>query len=202
MAMTAGNSAASGVNAAKTAPGDTPKTPCEELDDKNKSQRATLASDPDSQSIRSNFGPGGVTTIAHSSLDGGPAMGAASRLLPSRYSHLAQGLWAGKNKQQRAAMKKSGTSNVCPGNQFKYQKAARPHQSHCESKILETMFSASPAPSGTLLLNINWQSSADPNSKLPCPACKKLLCHAQKHCNLQIELCAKDPKRKPAPLKC
>jgi hypothetical protein len=201
MEMTAGNSAASGVNAAKTAPGDTPK-PCEELDGKNTAQRTALAKDPESKSIQKNFGPGGVTTVVHGSLDGGPAIGAASRLLPSRYSHLAQGLWAGKNKQQRAAMKKSGTSNVCPGNQFKYQKAARPHQSHCESKILETMFSASPAPSGTLLLNINWQSSADPNAKIPCPACKKLLCHAQTHCNLKIELCPKNPKKPPTALKC
>ncbi len=177
------------------------ETPCKELDNKNKAERQALANDP-SKSISGNFGPGGATTVAHGSMNGGAALGAASRLLPQRFKHLAEGLWANTSKTQRRQMRKTGRSNVCPGAPFTYQKSARPHQSHCESKILESMFSNGAKPTGNLLLNINWQSMDNPNSKVPCAACKRLLCHAQKNCDIKVHLCTKDPDAPPAPLKC
>lgn len=195
------NTGASGVNGATQATGDIPPVDCQELDSRNKKERAALGSD-ESKSIQSAFGEGGATTVAHASLNGGSPTGAASRLLPLRYKHLAEGLWANTTTAQRRKMRKTGRSNVCPGAPFKYGKACRPHQSHCESKILETLFSGSPKPSGNLLVNINWQSQDNPNSKLPCRACKKLLCHAQESCNLNIELCQKDPKKPAQALQC
>ena len=201
--MKPGNSAAMGMNTGGSASGNIPETPCEELDKRNKSQRSQLANDPQSESVRGAFGPGGATTVAHGSLNGAAPLGAASRLLPSRYKHLAQGLWAETDKKKRRAMRKSRRSNLCPDPAFRYEKAARPHQSHCESKILETLFApGGTPPSGTLRLNINWQSQDNPNSKLPCRACKKLLCHAQESCELDIELCQKDPKKPAQPLQC
>lgn len=202
--MTTGNTAATGVNQAGMAVDMGPPTLCEAMESQNKALREDLAAD-ESASIKEGFGSSGATTVAHGSLTQSSPMGATSRLLPSRYDdRVVKGLWEEKDKDKRKAMRKSGESNVCPGKPFKYDQAYRPHQSHCESKILETLFkpgSASPA-GGTLTLNINWQSSDNPNSKQPCPSCRRLLCHAQKHCEIKIELCQKDPSDPPKPLSC
>ena len=144
------NTGATGVSGATQATSDIPPIDCKELNSRNEKERAALGSD-ESKSIQSAFGDGGATTVAHASLNGGSPVGAASRLLPLRYKHLAEGLWANTTKAQRRQMRKTGRSNVCPGAPFNYGKACRPHQSHCESKILETLFSATPTPSGTLL---------------------------------------------------
>jgi hypothetical protein len=107
-----------------------------------------------------------------------------------------KGFWSETDKAKRRKKRKSGKSNLCPDPAFKYDEAMRPHQSHCESKILETLYSAGkPAAGSSLLLNIDWRNSVG-RSKLPCPACKRLLCHAQEKCDLQILLCraGKDPK--------
>ncbi len=193
-----GNSVATGFNAATMAPGQVPATPCEELEEKNKSLRQSLARDRKSPSIRGTFSKKGASTVAHASLNGGPPVGAGSRLLPTRYSkRVVKGLWNGKHKTKIKQRK----SNLCPEPPYKYDKGYRPHQSHCESKILETLFAATPKPTGTLLLNINWQSKGNPNDKNPCPACKDLLTHAQEECGLTIMLCGKDPKTPPKKFK-
>jgi len=199
--MKPGNAADTGMNQGSQASSDIAEPDCKELNKRNADQRGKLGKDK-AESIKSAFGKSGATTVAHGSLNGGPPIGAASRLLPSRYKHLAQGLWAEKSKAKRRKMRKSRRSNVCPEAPYRYSKAARPHQSHCESKILETLFSGSPKPSGSLLLNINWQSSNNPNSKDPCAACEKLLCHAQNNCGIDILLCQKDPKKDAQPLEC
>jgi hypothetical protein len=200
--MEPGNSAAIGVNQGAQGMGDSPESNCKELEKRNTAQRAQLSNDQ-SASIRGAFAMPGATTVAHGSLNGGAPMGAASRLLPSRYQHLKQGLWAEKDRAKRSAMRKSGSSNVCPGAPFTYeQRAIMPHQSHCESKILESMFAGGAQPSGTLLININWQSLQNSNSKAPCRACRTLLCHAQKECGVNILLCKEDPDEEPRALKC
>lgn len=194
---------AMGVNAAGQAQAKVPESACEELEAKNTSLRNDLSNDK-AKGVNEPFGANGATTVAHGSLGGGNQVGAASRLLPSRYNkRVVEGLWVEKNKTKRREMLSSGSSNVCPEKPFKYAKGYRPHQSHCESKILESLFRpGNPAPTGTLVLNINWQSSGEPNSKLPCRDCRRLLCHAQKNCGLKIELCKKSAKQKPTPLKC
>lgn len=197
MAMTSGNSAATGMNAGGAAMGDVPSTPCQEMEGRNTALRTRLAQDP-SQSTQEGFGPTGATTVAHGSLNGGAPLGAASRLLPSRYNDLAQGLWANRDRAARRQMRESGRSNLCPEPPFTYAQGFRPHQSHCESKILETMFApGGPPPSGTLTLNINWQYQNCPNDKSPCENCSELLCHAQQHCGLTILLCQEDPADPP-----
>ncbi len=201
--MNTGNAAASTVNVAAMAPSVTPTSICEELQTQNTSLRKDLSEDT-AKNVNEAFGPSGATTVAHGALSGGNPIGATSRLLPSRYNkRVVEGLWEEKDKSKRRKMLASGSSNVCPQKPFKYAKGYRPHQSHCESKILETLFSPSnPKPSGTLVLNINWQSTKNPNSKEACEACQKLLCHAQKECNLVIKLCQEDPKDPPEPLLC
>jgi hypothetical protein len=195
-----GNSGDSaGLNQGSEASGDAPDSPCEEMTQQNEALRGQLAGDQENASIRGAFGPNGASTVAHASLNGGSAIGAASRLLPGRYAGLAQGLWENTTPEQRREMRQSGRSNVCPDAPFQYDVAAfRPHQSHCESKILETLFAGTPA--GTLVLNINWQYENCPNDPNPCAACKRLLCHAQEHCGIDIMLCQEEPE--PEPLEC
>lgn len=198
--VTTGNSAAGTVNAATMKPGEIPPTNCQELKTSNENLRTTLSEDS-SKSVSDNFGKSGATTVAHGSLNGGAPIGAGSRLLPSRYDkRVVEGLWAEKDKTKRRKKIEDGSSNLCPKPEFKYAKGYRPHQSHCESKILETLFSGEPKPKGTLLLNINWQNSEHNNSKEPCEACEELLCHAQKECGLQILLCDDVPYHAPKPL--
>lgn len=204
--MTTGNAASATVSNAGVAP-PPPDTPCEELQKRNQTLRRSLARDKRSRSIRQNFGANGATTVAHGSLNGGGAVGATSRLLPSRYDNrVVKGLWAEPNKKKRSARIKARSSNLCPDPPFEYDSAFRPHQSHCESKMLEHLYNPKNGGpvSGSLLLNINWQSQADPNSKQPCQACRRLLCHAQQECDpgLVISLCQKDPKKPPKPLRC
>jgi hypothetical protein len=197
-----GNPATPAMNAAKMMPPG-PESDCEKMEVMNTQLRGDLASDPESASIRGAFGEK-ATTVAHGSLSGGGVLGATSRLLPSRYDNrVAKGIWKEKDKKKRRAMKKSGASNVCPESKFKYGKGFRPHQSHCESKMLEEMFGPpSKPPTGqTLTLNINWQTAAGPK-KEPCEACRELLCHAQKNCELKIKICQENPKSPPEPLDC
>jgi len=176
------------------------------MDGQNTSLRRSLARDRKSKTIRDTFGASGASTVAHGSLQGGASLGAGSRLLPSRYdSRVVKGLWKEKNKKKRRQMRKSGKSNLCPEPPFEYAEAKRPHQSHCESKILETLFdpkqNPTQPPKGSLLLNINWQNS-DGKSKEPCPACERLLCHAQEKCKVTILLCQEDPEDPPEKLSC
>lgn len=201
--MTTGNTVATGVNQAGMAVDMGPPTLCEAMESQNNALREGLAAD-ESESVRTGFGSSGATTVAHGSLNSGAPMGATSRLLPSRYDdRVVKGLWEEKDRDKRKEMVKNGTSNVCEAKKFKYGKAYRPHQSHCESKMLETMFKpGGTPPSGTLTLNINWQHSGNPNDKQPCEACELLLCHAQTHCGIKIELCQKKPGDPPKPLKC
>lgn len=190
------------VKTGQPSPPNVDQTTCQKLEARNEAVRGQLANDP-SPSIQGAFGPQGATTVAHGSLNGGAPIGAASRLLPGRYANLAQGLWANPDREARKKMRASGRSNLCPEPPFTYGQAFRPHQSHCESKILETLFApGGTPPSGTLTLNINWQHSLNPNDKLPCRACKELLCHAQEHCKIKIERCEEDPADPPTPVTC
>jgi hypothetical protein len=204
MALTSGNSAATGMSAGGQATGDIPAVTCQELEGQNVALRQRLAQDP-SASVRESFAPppDAASTVVHGSLNGGAAIGAVNRLLPARYNDLAQGLWAGRNREQRRQMRETGESNLCPEPPFTYGQGFRPHQSHCESKILETLFApGGTPPSGTLTLNINWQWSECPNDKSPCEACERLLCHAQQGCHLTILLCKEDPQDPPEPPDC
>ena len=180
-----------------------PAPDCAALEVMNQQLRNDLANDPKSAGIRKIFGAGGASTVAHGALlPGGPIMGSTSRLLPMRYnSRVVKGLWESPN---RAAMRKTGRSNLCPQPPFQYGNALRPHQSHCESKLLETLFSPArfpQPPTGSFLVNINWQSSLGVK-KTPCGACKDLLCHAQEKCDLNILLCQKNTNAPPQPLRC
>ena len=156
MGTKTGNPATAGVSAAKMMPPG-PETDCEKMEVMNEGLRGSLAKDKKSKSLQKAFGKKGPTTVAHGSLSGGGVQGTASRLLPTRYDgRVAKGLWKEKSKSKRRAMRKGRKSNLCPEPAFKYAKAARPHQSHCESKILEDMFGPpSKPPTGqTLTLNI------------------------------------------------
>jgi hypothetical protein len=180
-----------------------PPPDCASMEVQNQQLRQDLASDAKSAAIRKIFGAGGASTVAHGALlPGGPVMGSTSRLLPSRYNNrVVKGLW---DRSDRPKMRQSGSSNLCPDPPFQYGNALRPHQSHCESKLLETLFNPArfpQPPSGTLLLNINWQQAAG-SKKVPCRACEKLLCHAQQKCNLNIKLCQEDPEDPPEDLSC
>jgi hypothetical protein len=201
--MTKLGNPAAGVNAANQSLSDIPPTDCKELEKNNEKLRSDLSEDS-SESVSKPFGSKGATTVAHGSLNGGIPIGTTSRLLPSRYDkRVVQGMWAEKDTSKRKQIRKTGKSNLCPEPAFHYKKAFRPHQSHCESKILETLFApGKPKPTGTLLLNINWKNSSNPNSKLPCEACERVLCHAQKKCKLIIELCQEDPKDPPESMEC
>jgi hypothetical protein len=183
--------------------GDTANPPpppdCAELNDKNTKLRSDLQKDP-AKDTKEYFA--GSSTVAHASFDAGPAAGAVSRLLVQRYDRrVVKGLWGSEAGRKKIEAR---TSNLCPDPEFKYDSGYRPHQSHCESKLLETLFdpAGTPPTGGSLLLNINWQIKGKPSSKLPCDACKKLLCHAQKECGLNIQLCKEDPADDPQPLSC
>jgi len=76
----------------------------------------------------------------------------------------------------------------------------RPHTSHTESRILESLFAGGAPPSGTkVTLAINWNQSnplteeweSDDN---PCERCRKLICAAQE-CGIEILIC--DKKNEP-----
>ena len=196
-----GNPATMGCNAATMMPSG-PGSACEKMGVMNTELRGALAGDKSSKTISDAFGPTGATTVAHGSLSGGGVTAAASRLLPSRYKNMAQGIWKEKNKKKRRAKRKSGKSNLCPKPAFTYDQAFRPHQSHCESKILEDLFQSPAGLAGqTLTLNINWQASGVVSNQ-PCLACERVLCHAQEHCELNIELCEKNAKKGAKPLEC
>ena len=180
-----------------------PAPNCASMEVQNQQLRNDLATDPKSAGIRKVFGAGGASTVAHGALlPGGPVMGSTSRLLPSRYNNrVVKGLW---ERSDRAKMRRTGSSNLCPDPPFKYGSALRPHQSHCESKLLETLFNPArfpQPPTGSFLVNINWQSSAG-TKKVPCGACRRVLCHAQQQCGLDILLCQKDPNAAPRPMSC
>jgi hypothetical protein len=101
-----GNSGDSaGLNQGSEASGDAPDSPCEEMTQQNEALRGQLAGDQENASIRGAFGPNGASTVAHASLNGGSAIGAASRLLPGRYAGLAQGLWENTTPEQRREMR-------------------------------------------------------------------------------------------------
>ena len=184
---------------------------CEALGNKNEAKRKEIKQEKES------------TTVTHATYTNANGvtgeMAASSRILAAKYSNaLSTGLGRtpietkqykkGKYKGKSYTVMESEKTNVncdkAKAKNFSYrQRKGRPHTSHTESRIIETIFAAGgPAPGGKLLLNIDWnkKKGKDPQKK-PCKHCQRLICAVQA-CGLVIELCQGDPPKPTPPKKC
>ena len=90
-------------------------------------------------------------------------------------------------------------SNLCgeAREKFKYKKTkstSRPHTSHTEARVVESLFAEGPPPRGTVIaFSINWNDKKDPEdvNDNPCKQCHELLCAAQ-HCGVVVAICDGD----------
>jgi uncharacterized protein DUF4150 len=75
---------------------------------------------------------------------------------------------------------------------------SRPHTSHTESRVLESLFAGGTPPPGTkVLFAIDWNRFNEEKEKWfsddnPCDNCRNLICAAQA-CGITIEICDGDP---------
>jgi hypothetical protein len=84
----------------------------------------------------------------------------------------------------------------------------RPHTSHTESRIIESLMSQAPGgdmTGATLKMAINWQSKSKEGETMqqdvPCSSCHRVLCAAAE-CGLKITLCSDvSPKSCPEDLR-
>lgn len=107
----------------------------------------------------------------------------------------------GYSKSKRGRSKTKSPCRACTRKKFHGGK-----QHHSEARIIESIFKAarqsgSSPPLGTLTLRVQWNVAGEDKPRdRPCPACKTLICDAQK-CGLTIQLC-KDGQKDPEPVDC
>ena len=157
-----------------------PDPECEALHDANDSERdrlsnATQKADPTKPHQTVRAAASGNTTITHATFNGNPLKAASKAVIHKYDNSFSEGLTAEEIEQRTSNSKVK--SKACGGHE--YQKTARPHTSHTESRIIETIFGASPPPQGgTLVLAINWPGGENKGKRScdPCEHCQKLIC--------------------------
>ncbi len=203
--MNAGNASA-GMSAAGAAvamgPGD---NPCAKLEEANKDIRDDMKaredkrneSKPDDKKTDNASKP----TITHGVLTSGPGgprsvvRACSNRRMGAYYNGMAKGL-----KQYKKGSKKvRKASGACGGHVYEENRSdMRPHTSHTEARIIEDLFASGPPPAGSsLVLGINWNTAAHPDtSQDACEHCKKLLCAVGgngKDACITIKVCVGNP---------
>ena len=181
------NSGATSANKAAMARG-APKG-CAKLDDANNETRSGLASKSKDKKIVGPDKNGAGTTVASSSFT--PARGGRS------INQTAHNNAKANNFSQNALAEGSGGKSKvkCPAASHKYLKGMEAqHAGHAEARMVDNVFTGR-KPKGSMTINVDWIPSTDPQSKMPCENCLKLLCAAQK-CGVDIYLCDKEGKKK------
>jgi hypothetical protein len=208
MAITTGNSAAAGVNAANMSPQDI-QTECDEL------KSEADAEDQHIQSVRTSpkgvIGHKATTVTASKTTCGGlvtkkPAYSSRSRLPRKHRPRYAKGIRSGE------------ASSMCThkdGTPFQHASSGfSAGCTHTEARLIEDLFKSkgmAGAKNCELVIKIKWKQrrlvrdpatnaiigAIDlPSKDVACPGCEKVLCHAQ-HCGLKVFLCTDQGEKVP-----
>ncbi len=193
------------VDAAGVAPGLGEDPTCEELSDANDERRSEVNQDDKK------------TTVTHAKIErpGQPTVTvwASSRKLGATFRNGGEGYVSGLEREEGDTVdQKSRTggeaSNLCPKAREKMKKnndgrtykatssTSRPHTSHTESRVLESLFAGGAPPAGTrVTMAIQWNvekpDGSFTTSDDPCENCRELICAAGL-CGIEILLCDGD----------
>ncbi|GJH29934.1 PAAR-like domain-containing protein [Caballeronia novacaledonica] len=180
---------------------------CQELQEKNKTTRKALGqNDATSTVTTANFTPagGGAPQTVWSCSRALDRIAAAGKAIAGYCKGLGfkeEKIDIQTSNGPRKA-KKANDTNMCQkakDRNFAYTNdinTMRPHTSHTESRIIESLMSQAPGgdmTGATLKMAINWQSKSKEGETMqqdvPCSSCHRVLCAAAE-CGLKIILCS------------
>lgn len=192
------------VDSAGMAPGVGADPKCEELKAANGQRREQIGQSGEGSTVTHAKieRPGKETTTVWSS---SRALGKAYRngKVGGYVSGLERADGDVRDKHDRVGQE---ASNLCPEAQEKMKannggktyvataSDSRPHTSHTESRVLESLFAGSqaPPPGTKVTLAIQWNEKDTDGDFVandnPCPNCRKLICAAQR-CGIEILIC-------------
>lgn len=171
------------------------KTDCENLKDKNKEERATIATKTKNKTIVGANGEQEGTTVSSCKI--APKQAGASSTVISGHSrgwaheHMDGKFAKGGDKNTR----KGETSVLCGKNNVKHAPPYKQKSGHAEARILDEKIGARGDPC-KITLSIDWRNKDGERSKMPCEDCHKLICEALQ-CGHDIELCDRAGKPQP-----
>jgi hypothetical protein len=218
--VTTGNTAALTVSTAAAAPPDVSQSDCEKLGERNEDERKKAtkglkaeASKKGNSATRQgelddalDKAQGGGMTFSSAMVSVGTSSGSINGVATASSSGKAAECTTGK-------LLDGGTSGMKTGHEPvlckppKYEHAEGGSGAHAEAKIfneLTDMAGKGGLQGGRVLLNIDWRYSRAATGKnyrsgMPCRSCFRMLCHAAKHCKIEIQIC--DKENKPQSLK-
>jgi hypothetical protein len=172
------------------------KTECQNLDDKNTEERATIGTKTKNKTIVGANGKQEGTTVSSCKIT--PKQAGASSSVISGHSRG----WAHEHMDGKFAKggdektRKGEKSVLCGKNDVKHAPPYKQKSGHAEARILDEKIGSRGDPC-KITLNINWRNKSGRLSKMPCEDCHKLICEAIA-CGHEIELC--DKKGNPQPV--
>ena len=224
--MTTGNTVASTVNVAGMAPPEFNESECDKLDLMNNDARGSVLdeltstrkrklSQMEEKTMCQAFGTGMTMASATSQVPGSAGTMSASSSGCAQATH-PSGLVSGGTGPQKVGLSAEIRASDAPEHHAAKELAGvlcdKSHVhpgggagGHAEAKIMSHLsgLPGTAMQGGNLLLNIDWRfdnkskKSSPKQSGMPCILCFKMLCHAQKECDINIFICDKDNSAQP-----